>query len=310
MTLNVLLSFAQFEREVTSERIRDKIAASKRKGLWVGGIVPLGYHSKDRKITIVEKEADTVRHIFKRYLELGSLGNLLTDLREDGIATRRRQLANGKVAGGIPFNRGGLVWMLRNRFYIGEIKFKGEILPGEQPKTLDRKLFDAVQAKLDEQRTNHVTARESSDALLMGRIFDDAGHLMTPVHSIRRGRRYRYYVSSALVQGQSSAAGKVSRVPADQVEALVLEALRAKIEIAIDESDRQVLKRLVQIEVGADHLTVHVAPSDGMRDSKRGKDESLSKLRARKGRDQKVILIPWKKRPSKMPREIIPPADG
>lgn len=108
-------------------RIRDKIAASKRKGLWVGGIVPLGYHSKDRRITVVEDEAETVRHIFKRYLLLGSLGNLLTDLRQDGITTRRRQLVSGKVVGGIPFNRGGLAWMLRNRFYIGEITFEGEI---------------------------------------------------------------------------------------------------------------------------------------------------------------------------------------
>lgn len=310
LTLNVLLSFAQFEREVTSERIRDKIAASKRKGLWVGGIVPLGYHSKDRKITIVEKEADTVRHIFKRYLELGSLGYLLTDLRQDGVTTRKRHLASGKVVGGIPFNRGGLVWLLRNRFYIGEIKFKGEILAGEQPKIIDRKVFDAVQAKLEQQRTNHIMAREASDALLMGRIFDDAGHLMTPVHSLRRGRRYRYYVSSALVQGQSSAAGTMSRVPADQVEALVLEGVRAELEIASDEADRRVLRHLVRIEVGADHLMVHVAPADRLSNAESVNDRITPKRRARKNQDLTVICIPWKKRPSKMPREIIPPADG
>jgi site-specific DNA recombinase len=278
--------------------------------LWVGGIVPLGYYSKDRKITIVEKEAEAVRHIFKRYLELGSLGNLLTDLRQDGIASRRRQLASGKVVGGIPFNRGGLVWMLRNRFYIGEIRVKGEIFPGEQPKIIDRELFDAVQAKLDQQRTNHVTAREASDSLLMGRIFDDAGHLMTPVHSLRRGRRYRYYVSSALVKGQASAAGEVRRVPADQVEALVLKAMRADLEIASDENDRQLLKCLVQIEVSVDHLTVHVAPPDGLSAAEQRKDKSHPKRCARKGRGRTVIRIPWKKRPSKMPREIIPPADG
>lgn len=310
LTLNVLLSFAQFEREVTSERIRDKIAASKRKGLWVGGVVPLGYHSKDRKITIVAKEAETVRHIFKRYLELGSLGTLLTDLRQDGISTRRRQLASGKVVGGIPFNRGGLVWMLRNRFYIGEIKFKGEILAGEQPKILDRNLFDAVQAKLDEQRTNHVTAREASDALLMGRIFDDAGHLMTPVHSLRRGRRYRYYVSSVLAQGQSAAKGSVSRVPADQIEALVLQALRAELKIASDEKNRQVLKRLVRIEVSTDNLVAHVAPPDGLSVAESGNDQSTPMRRDRKVRDATVIRIPWTKRPSKMPREIIPPTDA
>ena len=108
LTLNVLLSFAQFEREVTSERIRDKIGASKRKGLWVGGVVPLGYHAKDRKITVVEEEAKTVRHIFRRYLELGSLNLLLADLRRTGITTKVRPLSNGRTIGGIPFTRGPL----------------------------------------------------------------------------------------------------------------------------------------------------------------------------------------------------------
>ena len=139
LTLNVLLSFAQFEREVTAERIRDKIAASKRKGLWVGGVVPLGYHAKDRKITVVESEAKTVRHIFRRYLELGSINPLLADLRNSGIRTKRRQLTTGRVIGGIPFGRGALGYLLRNRFYVGEVRYKGEILSGEQPAILDRK---------------------------------------------------------------------------------------------------------------------------------------------------------------------------
>ena len=159
LTLNVLLSFAQFEREVTSERIRDKIGASKRKGLWVGGVVPLGYHAKDRKITVVEEEAKVVRHIFQRYLELGSLNLLLADLRDTGIRTKVRQLSSGRTIGGIPFTRGPLAYFLRNRFYIGEVRFKGEIFPGEQPAILDRKLFDAVQARLDQQRT-HQTERD------------------------------------------------------------------------------------------------------------------------------------------------------
>src|ERR1700726_1183221 len=127
LTLNVLLSFAQFEREVTSERIRDKIGASKRKGLWVGGVVPLGYQAKDRKITIVEDEAQTVRHIFCRYLELGSLNLLLADLRKAGIKTKVRPLSTGRTIGGIPFTRGSLAYFLRNRFYIGQVKYKTEI---------------------------------------------------------------------------------------------------------------------------------------------------------------------------------------
>lgn len=235
LTLNVLLSFAQFEREVTSERIRDKIAASKRKGLWVGGVVPLGYHARDRKITIVESEARAVRHIFKRYLELGSLKLLLPDLKRSGITTRVRRLADGRIIGGIPFTRGPLAYLLRNRFYIGEVKYKGEVLAGEQPKLLDRTLFDAVQARLDLQRSNHVTARRSSDSILMGLIHDDAGNLMTPTHTLKNGRRYRYYVSTALLQGEASRAGRVSRIPAAQVERLVANAARTRL---IDRRDK------------------------------------------------------------------------
>src|SRR3989449_7416024 len=130
LTLNVLLSFAQFEREVTSERIRDKIAASKRKGLWVGGITPLGYTTKDRKIVVVEEEAERVRTIFQRYLELGSLNRLMADLRERGIVTKVRSLKTRRTVGGIPFTRGALAHFLRNPFYIGEGAFKSEVLPG------------------------------------------------------------------------------------------------------------------------------------------------------------------------------------
>src|SRR5712672_1751329 len=185
LTLNILLSFAQFEREVTSERIRDKIAASKRKGLWVGGMVPLGYDAKERKIWVNEAEAELVRFIFRRYLELGSLAALMADLRRQGVVTKLRTLRSGKTVGGIPFTRGGLAYLLRNRFYLGEVAFKGEVLPGEQPAILDRGLFDAVQAKLSQQITNHQTLRTSSNAVLMGRLFDDRGNGMTPSHTCK-----------------------------------------------------------------------------------------------------------------------------
>ena len=173
LTLNVLLSFAQFEREVTSERIRDKIAASKRKGLWVGGMAPLGYDTKDRKITVNEAEAERVRTIFRSYLKLGSLGLLMADLGKQGIVTKARTLKSGTAVGGIPFTRGGLAHLLRNRFYLGEVLFKGEVLTGEQGAIVERDLFDAVQAKLTEQVNNHKATREKSTALLAGRIFDD-----------------------------------------------------------------------------------------------------------------------------------------
>ena len=226
LTLNVLLSFAQFEREVTSERIRDKIGASKRKGLWVGGVVPLGYQAKDRKITVVGDEAKTVRHIFRRYLDLGSLNLLLTDLRRTGVKTKLRPLSNGRTIGGIAFTRGSLAAFLRNRFYIGEVRYKGEVFPGEQSAILDRALFDAVQSKLDRQRTNHAKARQQSQSLLMGRIFDERGNRMTPSYAVKNAVRYRYYISSALIQGQPDKAAKLNRVPATEIEKLILSAVR------------------------------------------------------------------------------------
>ena len=226
LTLNVLLSFAQFEREVTSERIRDKIAASKRKGLWVGGMAPLGYDTKDRKISVNEAEAEQVRSIFASYLKLGSLNLLMAELRKQGIVTKVRTLKTGEGVGGIPFTRGPLAYLLRNRFYIGEVAFKGEVLKGEQPAILDRALFGAVQAKLNEQATNHKTIRMQSEALLAGRIFDDRGNRMSPTHVRKGGIKYRYYLSSALLQGAAERAGSVRRVPAAEIDALVARSVR------------------------------------------------------------------------------------
>jgi site-specific DNA recombinase len=148
LTLNVLLSLAQFEREVTSERIRDKIAASKRKGLWVGGPLPLGYELKDGKLRVVEKEAERVRLIFRRYLEVTGINELVRDLKTENVCTKPRTFSTGKTRGGIPFGRGTLSHLLRNRFFIGEVKYKDEILPGEQPAIIDKALFEAVQQKL------------------------------------------------------------------------------------------------------------------------------------------------------------------
>jgi len=239
LTLNVLLSFAQFEREVTSERIRDKIGASKRKGLWVGGMVPLGYDTKDRKITVNGVEADSVRTIFRSYLQLGSLNPLMEDLRKRRIVTKVRTLKTGQTVGGIPFTRGHLAYLLRNRFYIGEVVFKGEVLTGEQPPIVDRNLFEAVQAKLNEQLNNHSFSRTKSESPLMGRIYDDHGHRMTPSHARKRGTKYRYYISSALLQGQAEQqAGTVSRIPAAEIEALVARSVRNHLGQPVDAEDK------------------------------------------------------------------------
>ena len=297
LTLNVLLSFAQFEREVTSERIRDKIAASKRKGLWVGGMVPMGYDSKDRKISVNEAEAEQVRTIFRSYWRLGSLNLLMADLRQRGIVSKARTLKSGAIVGGIAFTRGPLAHLLRNRFYIGEVVFKGEVLPGEQPAIVDRDLFAAVQAKLSEQANARTRARMSSAALLAGRLFDDRGNRMTPSHVRKRGIRYRYYLSSVLLHGQAGQAGAIRRVPAAEVEALVVKAVRDHLNPAVPIDDRSLVDtQVVRVEVKPEQLLVRLAPSqDG---------ESVSA-----GADT-VLHVPWHKPPSRPRRELLLPASA
>jgi len=311
LTLNVLLSFAQFEREVTSERIRDKIGASKRKGLWVGGVVPLGYQAKDRKITVIEDDAKTVRHIFRRYLDLGSLNLLLADLRRTGVKTKLRPLSNGRTIGGIAFTRGSLAAFLRNRFYIGEVRYKGEVFPGEQPPLLDRALFEAVQTQLDQQRTNHAKARQKSQSLLTGRIFDARGNRMTPSHAVKNGVRYRYYISSVLIQGQADKAATLNRVPADEIEALIVSALRKHLKV---QSNTKVDKDLVstyvaRVDVKQDQLAVQLSGKPDQQDGK--EDQALSrKSGVHDHANPNIMVIPWRKPPSKQPREIILPAGG
>ena len=192
LTLNVLLSFAQFEREVIGERVRDKIAASKAKGIWVGGSVPLGYRSVDKKLVVVPEEAETVRLIFRRYLEVGSIRALMEDLDRNGIRTRQRPQSDGSVRGGIRFGVGPLAYLLRNRFVIGEVVYRGAVHRGEHEPIVDRPLFDAVQEKLAASATARELRLKASPALLAGRFFDDRGNRMTPTHTNKRGARYRY----------------------------------------------------------------------------------------------------------------------
>jgi site-specific DNA recombinase len=295
LTLNVLLSFAQFEREVTSERIRDKIAASKRKGLWVGGMAPLGYDTKDRKITVNEAEADRVRGMFRGYLKLGSLNLLMADLRTQGIVTKVRTLKTGETVGGIPFTRGPLAHLLRNRFYIGEVVFKGETLAGEQHAIVDKGLFEAVQAKLSQQVTNHKVSRARSEALLSGRIFDDRGHRMSPSHARRRGIKYRYYISSALLQGRPKQAGSVNRIPAHEIETLVIKAVRDRLNAPAEISDALLIQNHVaRVEVQSDQLVIELTDAIG-----------VASKRKRKSRT--ALVVPWRKTPSNRRREILVP---
>lgn len=227
LTLNVLLSFAQFEREVTAERIRDKIAASKKKGIWMGGVPPLGYRVQDRKLVINSREAETVKTIFKRYLALGSTLPLLEELHRAGVKTRRRTLSSGKPIGGVPFTRGPLNHLLRNRTYIGELNHRGRSYPGEHPAILDKKIFDAVQTKLTQNVKVNCSERKSNDSILARKLFDDRGNLMTPTHTRKKGAIYRYYVCRLLVEGRRSEAGVLTSVPAPLVEQAVIAALRS-----------------------------------------------------------------------------------
>lgn len=228
LTLNVLLSFAQFEREVTGERIRDKIAASKAKGMWMGGNAPLGYLAHERTLKIAPEEAQTVRWVFSRYLELGSVHALRTEMRVQGIVSRVRVSGAGNTTGGTPFSRGALFGMLRNRVYVGDIVHKEKTWPGLHPAILDRDLFDRVQAMLDANTAPRQQKIRRSPALLTGLVRDSAGQPMSPVTARKGDVVYRYYVASKLQKGEvvCDTDGAVRRVAAAPVEQAVAGALR------------------------------------------------------------------------------------
>jgi site-specific DNA recombinase len=304
LTLNVLLSFAQFEREVTSERIRDKIAASKRKGLWVGGNLPLGYEMKDGKIAIVEEEAELVRSIFRRYLELGSVNELLRDLKERNIRTRIKQLSTGATRGGIPFGRGALYYLLSNHFYVGEVKYKNEILPGEQPPILDRKLFAAVRQKSLAQWSHRTVARNKSDHLLTGLLFDDAGHRMVATHATKAGVRYRYYVSTPSLHGEAktASAGSVSRVPAADIEDIVARSLKEHLAAKQDGPTLSALP-LGNPSIFAELIAGIVVHKDRL--VVRFKSDQTDEASDRP--DAQLLTIPWQRPPSKRSRRMLLP---
>jgi site-specific DNA recombinase len=227
LTLNILLSFAQFEREVIGERIRDKIAASKRKGMWMGGIPPLGYRAQDGKLLVIESEAEIVRMIFRRYAELGSVRSLKEELEARGIKSKSWTSASGRGVGGKPFSRGALYLMLQNRLYRGEIVHKGQSHPGEHTPIIDRPLWDAVQAQLaiNTAERNSGT-RTPQPSLLAGMLFDGNGNRMTPTHATKKGRRYRYYVSRMLITDDQTDGSANLRIAAGEIEQAVTSRMR------------------------------------------------------------------------------------
>jgi site-specific DNA recombinase len=303
LTLNVLLSFAQFEREVTGERIRDKVAASKRKGMRMGGPVPLGYDVKDKKLVINPEEAERVRTIFRQYLKLKSITKLLEDLRRRKILTKRSPRSGGSVRGGISFTKGALAFLLKNRVYVGEVVHKGNHYAGEHPPILDRLLFEAVQHILTSQAQSRQHARVNTDSLLTGKIFDDRGNRMTPSSAKKGAVRYRYYVSAVLTQGRKREAGSVARVSAPEIEAAVIKALR---ELPSAES--------IDTSVSADVNQTELLPAS---------DESLveqhlERVTVRKDRlevrvadsatnGSRVVIVPWAPKSAGRKRQIVIP---
>jgi site-specific DNA recombinase len=227
LTLNVLLSFAQFEREVTGERIRDKIAASKRRGMWMGGNLPLGYDVKDRQLVINQPEAETVRYLFQRYAELGTVSALRAETRRLGIVSKVWTSNSGKTRGGAAYSRGALYYLLRNPIYVGRITHRGATYSGQHQAIVPQDLWDRVQTMLSENRTGSSRAKSSSEpSLLLGLLYDDRGNLMSPSHTRKAdGRRYRYYISQAVLQGRPESGGTMRRVSAHAIEALVERAI-------------------------------------------------------------------------------------
>jgi DNA invertase Pin-like site-specific DNA recombinase len=239
LTLNMLLSFAQFEREIAGERIRDKIAASKAKGMWMGGTVPLGYDVQDRKLIVNESEASTVRMIFRRYAELGSVALLKAELEEIGVVSKVRLGAGGiRLSGGRPFMRGPLYLMLQNRLYRGEVAHQGNVYPGQHEAIIDETLWQAVQDRLAaNRRARSLGIGADEPSLLAGLIFDADNNRLSPSHAVKKGKRYRYYVSATLIRGPRSAHRAGQRIPAGDIEGLVLDRIRALLHSELEASD-------------------------------------------------------------------------
>ncbi|MFL6388739.1 MAG: recombinase family protein [Terriglobales bacterium] len=228
LTLNVLLSFAQFEREVTGERIRDKIAASKRKGMWMGGIVPVGYDVRDRKLIVNADEAGQVRKLFRLYLELGCVAKLKAQLDRDGVKSKARLSPSGMRSGGTSYSRGSLYCLLQNPIYLGKIQHRDASYAGEHDAIIPQELWDKVQ---DQLRANNKVRRSGSNSkspsLLVGLLYDEEGNRFMPSHAVKHGKRYRYYVSQAAIHHRATAKTAPTRIPAQELEGVICRRLQA-----------------------------------------------------------------------------------
>ena len=228
LMLNVLLSFAQFEREVTGERIRDKIAASKRKGMWMGGVPPLGYDVENRRLVPNPQEAKLIRHIFTRFVELGSSTKLVKELKLDGVTSKAWTTQDGKVREGKPIDKGLVYKLLGNRTYLGELRHKEQWYQAEHLPIVDQTVWDSVHAILATNGRSRANAtRATTPFLLKGIVFGHDGRALTPWHSTKKttGKRYRYYLPMRDLKEHAGASG-LPRMPAAELESAVLDQLR------------------------------------------------------------------------------------
>ena len=291
LTLNILLSFAQFERELASERVRDKVAASRRKGKWMGGTVPLGYDAKDKKLVINQTEAKIVRTVFERYVTLKSVPRLIAELDREGLVTKAHQL-KGKVIGGRSFNYGTALHVLKNRIYLGETGHDGKWFAGEHDPIIDSETFDRVQEIMKGNSVKRSMRRTESGALLTGFLYDDRGNRMSPTYASKKGVRYPFYVSTALLKGRKSQAGTVARVSATEVETATITMLSKHAKEVGDDSalpPRKIVERLAhRIVVYSTKIIIEL--------KKTASHDSRSSLE-----------IPWS-RPAMSGSEVIEPA--
>lgn len=282
LTLNVLLSFAQFEREVTGERIRDKIAASKARGMWMGGAIPIGYDKAgdgSRTLVINEDEAGTVRQIYLRYLALGSVHELERELREQDLRTKETVQASGKVRGGVFFSRGNLFHLLRNRIYLGEIVHRGQSHPGLHPAIIEPELFDQVQEQLAARARRGQAGAKLASHALVGRIFDADDNPMSPTFSYSRQKRlYRYYVSAPLQQGTRRA--KDDRAPRRISASVIEDHLRMRMAALFPKGSSKsgdALAGILRVGIQIDRISVTIAgPVPSAVSARLAPDESLA----------------------------------
>jgi site-specific DNA recombinase len=292
LTLNMLLSFAQFEREITGERIRDKVAASKKKGIWMGGAVPLGYRVENRALHVVEDQADFVRDLFQRYLEVGSVVRLKVALDAENVRLPIRTVGTGRATGGGLISRGHIYHILSNPIYAGRLRHKGQVHEGLHASIVDDELWSRVQDLLAEQTQQRKPSSEDTHSFLAGKLFDDRGHRMGPSHAAKGGRRWRYYISRAVLKGRSQDAGSVTRVPAAEIEKKVSQAIGALTDAnklrmepsSFDDSVRDAIERVTVGKAGIEIRLGEGTPVEGQ---------------------DRILTIPWTPPSPYRRREII-----